>query len=50
LVVDASETGYSCSRTKLVEHPHIRSAMPMGQPRELAPSPLFGQQGDQLVE
>jgi hypothetical protein len=24
--------------------------MPMGQPRKLAPSPLFGQQGYQLVE
>ncbi len=50
LVVDGSETGYSCTRTKLVEHAHIRSAMPMGQPRKLAPSALFGQQGDQLVE
>jgi hypothetical protein len=30
LVVDGSETAYPCSRTKLVEHPHIRSAMPMG--------------------
>ena len=50
LVVDGSETHYSCSRAKLAEHPHIRSAMPMGQPRKLAPSPLFGQQGDQLVE
>ena len=50
LVVDGSETRYSCTRTKLVEHAHIRSAMPMGQSRKLAPSALFGQQGDQLVE
>jgi hypothetical protein len=50
LVVDGPETRYSCPRTKLVEHPHIRSAMPLGQPRKLAPSALFGQQGDQLVE
>ena len=50
LVVDGSETGDSCPRTKLVEHPYIRSAMPMGQSRKFAPSPLLGQQGDQLVE
>lgn len=50
LVVDRSEPHDAGPRTKLVEHPHIRSAMPMGQPRKLAPSALFGQQSDQLVE
>jgi hypothetical protein len=50
LVVDGPQTHHACPRTKLVEHSHIRSAMPMGQPRKLAPSPLLGQQGDQLVE
>ena len=50
LVVDGSQTRYSHPRPKLVEHAHIWCAMPLGEPRKLAPSPLFGQQGDQLVE
>ena len=50
LVVDGSETHYTEPRTKLVEHAHIRSVMPVGDSRKLAPPALFGQQGDQLVE
>ena len=41
LVVDRSETRYSGTRAKLVEHAHIRPAMPMGQPRKLAPGSPF---------
>ena len=50
LVVDGSQTHYAHAHAKLAEHPHIRSAMSMGYPGELAPSPLLGQQSHQLVE
>jgi hypothetical protein len=49
-IVDRAQTADPNPEAKLVEHTHIGHSLPVGQPRKGAPSPLFGQQGDQLVD
>jgi len=49
-IVDRSQTADSNPDAKLVEHAHIGHALPMGQARKRAPSPLFGEQRHELIE
>ena len=49
-VVDGSQAADPHARAELAEHAGVRSTVPMGEPRKLAPSALLGQQFHQLVE
>src|SRR5271155_699426 len=50
LVVDLAQTANAQAGPELMEHAHIGNPLPMGQARKGTPSPLLGQQRQDLVE
>ena len=50
MFIDAAQASDSRPGTELMQHPHIRGAPPMTEPRKPTPRSLLGKQADHGIE
>jgi hypothetical protein len=50
VLVDGAQRPHPGAGAKFMQHPDIRSALPMRQPSKAPPSTLFGQQADHGIK